>query len=985
MSDRSGRVSRVSRESKFKSLMRHRVKRILLVSSAYDSFVLDADGRLTDLIYDEYLELNLTSTPLVRRASTSAEALELLRKETIDLITIFKRVSDIDVMAFSLAVKEISPTTPITLLAYHENDLANISQQELRFSIDWVFAWTGDVRILLSMIKLVEDRLNVDRDTASVGVRVIILVEDSVKFYSSYLPLLYTEIMQQTRNLMSEGLNLDDKLLRMRARPKILLATTYEEACKMVDMYKDHLLGAITDARFEKDGELDGQAGLKLISAIRETHPDLPILMQSSELANKELALKEKVEFLYKNARDLHSSLRKFIKGNFGFGDFVFCLPDGTELARAGGFRTIENCLKTVDAESIRYHGSRNHFSNWLMARTEFDLAAKLRPLKVTEFSDAEEVRSYLVDMIREFRHRRQLGVITDFQRGPFDLAYDFVRIGGGSLGGKGRGLAFINALLSDSAIANHFEGVKITVPFSAVLGTEVFDVFMQTDDLLEFALDDNDDEDITARFLATPLPADISGDLETLLKHADFPLAVRSSSMLEDSHLEPFAGVYDTHMLVNNHPDLKVRQEQVEAAIKTVYASTFGRSAKVYHKQFGSRVEEEKMAVILQQVVGSRHGDLFYPTFSGVGQSYNYYSIHDAQPEEGVVYCALGLGKSIVEGMNCLRFSPVYPQKLWHFASTKEMLDNSQHEFYAIDFNDPNFHPQPGGDSGLIKLAITEAEKHGSLDQICSTYSPQDDRVHTGTRRQGIRIITFAPVLKGGVFPLAKVMKYLLEVGSDGLNCPIEMEFAVDLQPGSDTTQQFHFLQIRPLIQDDHSETVSIDDVDSDTMVLRSDMALGNMHLKHITDVVYVDPEKFDRSRTVEIAAELASLNAHLRESLRQYLLIGPGRWGTAERWLGIPVVWDGISFAKVIVEAAYGDFGPDPSFGTHFFQNLTTFQVGYLTVNEMAGNGFLRWAWLKGLTVKRRTEHAVHVVLPQPIDIRIDGRSGRGLITTE
>ncbi len=971
-----------SKFSKFDSLMHFRVKHILLVASMYDSFVLEEDGKLTDLIYSEYLELNLTITPHVKRASNAAEALDILRTQEIDLVIIFKRVADIDVVSFGRSVKTFNPEMPVVLLAYSDRELALLADRDLESAVDRVFMWTGDVKLFLSIIKLEEDRRNVDRDTELVGVRVIVLVEDSAKYYSSFLPLLYTEIMQQTRALMTEGLNISDKLLRMRARPKILLAHTYEQGWRLLEKYRHYLLGLISDFRFPKGGRLDEDAGLQLVRGIRGQISDLSVVMQSSDAGNQTVAWENRCGFVHKQSRTLNSDLDRIIKEYFGFGDFVFRLPDGAAIATATDFRSLERCLAEVADESIIYHGSRNHFSNWLMARTEFDLAARLRPRKVTEFKDAAAIRRYLIDTFKSFRHEKQRGVIADFSRRKFDLLSDFVRIGSGSLGGKGRGLAFINALLTRYKIHDRFEGVRIGVPLSVIIGTDVFDEFMDRNNLWAGALSDEADRTLVREFLRASLPRAVVNDLKAFLDVVDYPLAVRSSSMLEDSHLQPFAGVFDTHMLANSHADKSVRLQQLETAIKTVYSSTFSKRARHYHESVGNRVEEEKMGVIIQRAVGTRYGDAFYPTFAGVALSHNYYSIDGVKPDEGVVYVALGLGKTIVEGMNCLRFCPRYPRKVPQFATIKDMRDSSQKEFFAIDMSDPSVFPEPGGETGLVRLSVAAAEADGTLQAVCSTYSPDNDRVYTGCSRPGIRLVTFAPILKAGLFPLAEISDYLLNLGSVGLNCPVEIEFAVNLTPPPGKAKECAFLQIRPMIKDLQFQIVSVEGVTESRIVGRSEQALGNMRDDTIRDVLVVPPDRFDRSKTVEIAEQIGKFNDALRADGRHYLLIGPGRWGTRERWLGIPVSWDQISSARVIVEAAYGDFCPDPSFGTHFFHNLTSFHIGYLTINQSARNGFIDWEWLLKQPTLSETTHLRHLSLPESLEIRIDGRSGRAVI---
>ncbi|MFH1688380.1 MAG: PEP/pyruvate-binding domain-containing protein [bacterium] len=970
------------KRAKFDALMQFKARRILLVSSAYDSYVLEEDGQLTDLIYNEYLELNLSVTPHVKRAATANEAIQTVKAKDFDLVIVFKRVSDIDVAEFAYQVKQIRPDLPVIFLAYHQREIAVASEHEHASAIDHAFVWTGDVLIMLAIIKLVEDAVNVDADARLVGVRVIIVVEDNVKFYSSFLPLLYAEIMVQTRALMAEGLNITDKLSRMKARPKILLATTYEDGVRLFEKYRKYTLALITDFRYLKGGQRDDEAGLKLVQHVREFSDDLPILMESSDLDNANTAFANNVGFIHKRSPTLHEDIRQFIRSHFGFGDFVFTLPDGTVVATAQDFRAMEKVLETVDARSLVFHAQRNHFSNWLMARTEFDLAAQVRPRKVSEFGDVQKLRSYLIDTIRCFRHERQLGVVSDFSARQFDLESDFVRIGGGSLGGKGRGLAFINALFNKYDLTNQFKGVKLSVPHSVIVGTDVFDAFIRSNDLIDCALGIYSDQEITDRFLKATFPRRTQVDLLTLLGYVDYPLAVRSSSMLEDSHLEPAAGIYDTHMLINSHADIKVRQRQLIRAIKLIYASTFFGNARTYQETVGNRVEEEKMAVIIQQAVGSFHDEAFYPSFSGVALSYNYYSMDGIPPADGVVYVAMGLGKTIVDGLNCLRFSPTYPEKLPQFSTTKDMLKNSQHEFYAIGTANPGVLPQPGGEAGLLKLGLRDAERHDTISALCSTYSPDNDRVYDGCSREGARILTFAPILKHNQFPLSEIARYLLKLGSEGLNCPVEIEFAVNLFPASERPSEFHFLQVRPMIKDAVFETVSLDDIPGERVVIKSENALGNMADASIEDIVLVDPSKFDRRYTVAIAEQVGHLNQILKAGNRKFLLIGPGRWGTSERWLGVPVAWNQISNAKVIVEAAYGEFAPDPSFGTHFFHNLTSFRMGYLTVNAATGNGFLDWDWLLAQELANQTEFVKHFKLKQPIEILLDGREGSGLI---
>ncbi len=850
--------------------------------------------------------------------------------------------------------------------------------------IDQTFLWTGDVKILLSIIKLVEDCVNVEHDTKLVGVRVIIMVEDSSKFYSSYLPLLYNEIMGQTRALMVEGLNISHKILRNKARPKILLAQNYEQGLELFKKHRKYILAVISDFRFQINGKIDEIAGLKLVEQMKKDFPELPVLMQSSGEKNREVAEKHDLGFISKRSPKLHAELRNFIKSNFGFGDFIFLDPVSCKpLARISDFKAMEKIIRTIPEDSLFYHANRNHFSNWLMARTEFDLADMLRPKKASEFETVELLRDYLVSTFRNFRHANQRGEITDFSRRRFDAQSEFVRIGGGSLGGKGRGLAYVNALLSQYKLHDFFDNVRVNVPTSVILGTDVFDEFMERNNLMEFALASYPDEEIIAEFIKAKLPNEIITDLDALLGVIDYPIAVRSSSMLEDSHLQTFAGVYETHMLPNCDPSRRVRRKQLSRAIKSIYASTYLKNAKAYHDAANNRLEEEKMAVIIQKAVGNKFDNKFYPSFSGVALSYNYYSLENIEPEDGVVYVALGFGKTIVEGMNCLRSSPSYPNNLPQFSTVKDMLSNAQKEFFFLDVNPDNENVHIDSD-GLTKMNSKDAEADGTLDPICSTYSIENNRVYQGSSHDGVRIITFAPILKSKTFPLTGIVKFLLQLGSQGLNCPVEIEFAVELNKETGVPDEFNFLQIRPMIKEAQIEAVDLDAIDEERIIGRSDKTLGNFVRNNISDIIIVDPHKFDRAKTVTIASEVGKFNDLLLERETPFLLIGPGRWGTTERWLGIPTAWNQICGASVIMEAAYGDFAPDPSFGTHFFQNLTSFQTGYFTVNENAKNGFINFDYIMAQTLVDRSEHVCHIKLDKPLEIHIDGRIGSGVIAT-
>jgi hypothetical protein len=968
--------------ARFDSLMSYRVKDILIISSMYDSFILEEDGQLAQLISGKYIELNLSSAPHIRKCTTGKEALSILSEQHFDLVIVVRRLSDIEMVDFGHQARKIIPDLPIILLAFQEHEMAVVTSNGGQGVIDRTFIWNGDIRILLAIAKHIEDFRNVENDTRNVGVRVIILIEDSVRFYSSYLPLIYAEIVLQTQGLMIDGLNPSHKLLRMRARPKILLAHTFDEGMALFEKYQHYLLGVISDIKYPRQGHLDETAGLKFAHFIKEKLPDLPILLQSSEEANAAMAADSGVSFLNKQSPTLLNDLRSFILNNFGFGNFIFRLPDGTEIGRASDFHSMVECLKTIDERSLLFHGSRNHFSNWLMARTEFDLADTIRPRKVSEFKNGAELRKYLVETFENFRHERQLGVVTDFSRRRFDRQAEFVRIGDGSLGGKGRGLAFINSLLNRYNICDFYDGVSISVPPSAVIGTSVFDEFISKNNLYSYALGNHTDREIARAFAEGIFPAETSRDLEAYLEVVDYPLAVRSSSLLEDSYYQPFAGIYDTHMLPNCYTGKIGRLERLEMAIKYIYASAYFHNARNYIEATGNRIEEEKMAVVIQKAVGSRKGNFFYPTLSGIARSYNFYPLGDIKPEEGVAYLALGLGKTIVEGGNCLYFSPSRPGSLPQFAAPRDFLANSQKDFFAIDMSDPSVYPVPGGESGLVRLGLMQAEADGTISLVGSTYLPDDDRVQDGVSRNGVRVVTFAPILKAKLFPLDAIIRFLLHLGSTAMNCPVEIEFAADLATLPKKECHFSFLQIRPMAKDTHFQDISIDDIDRKRIICRSEQSLSNGRILDIYDIIFIKPENFDRTYMPQMAEQVGEFNRNFKSRNKPYLLIGPGRWGTSDRWLGIPVSWDQISSARVIVEAEYGDFVVTPSFGTHFFQNIISSNIGYLTVHAVDKNSFIDWSWLSHQKVSSETDYLRHVTLDNPIEVLIDGRIGRAII---
>ena len=966
--------------AKFDALMPFKVRNILLVSSLYDIYSLREDGQLANLVMSEYAELRLSSAPLIKRVGSGLNALEALEESSVDLIIVFRSLSDIDSLEFKKKVKKLHPEIPIVLLAFHHRELEQMRDRDEE-AYDEVFFWSGESRIFLTIIKIIEDKKNVEADTELIGVRVIILVENSVRYYSSFLPLIYTETLQQTSALLLESINSANRLLRMRARPKILLAKDFEEALSLFKRYKKYLLGVISDIQFSKNGKINETAGIQLAKLIRKSNADLPVLLQSSNDGLADKADKCEAGFINKRSPRLLSELGTFINRNFGFGDFVFKLSDGTELARAHNFTTMRDIVAEIDLQSLVYHAERNHFSNWMMARTEFDLAAKLRPRKVSEFETSEDVRRYLMQVLDDFLHERQVGVITDFVRDRCDGRADFLRIGEGSLGGKGRGLAFINNLIHSFSVYNAFPGTRISVPRSAVICTGAFDEFMENNDLTEFALGDHTDEEIIEAFSKAKIPPILVEDLKAYLAVTEFPLAVRSSSLLEDSHYQPFAGIYDTYFLPNNYHSMRGRIARLLAAIKLIYASVYCKNSKNYIEATGNRAEEEKMAVILQEIVGQNRDGYFYPVLSGLARSYNFYSIGHIKPEEGIAYVAVGLGKTVMEGENCLFFSPANPKVLPQFSGPADFLKNTQRDFFAVDMSKPAVFPKKGGKDGLVKLKMTESEAHGVLRFVGSTYSADNDRIYPGIARKGARIVTFDPILKSKIFPLDGILKYLLQLGTHAMNVPVEVEFAVEIHPEEDKPNEFRFLQIRPMLVDSSFEDIAVYEGDSDDVFCQSDQALSHGRIDDIQDIVFVKNEGFDRANMVHMAEQVAEYNKKFRDKSQPYLLLGPGRWGTSDRWLGIPTKWDQISSARVIIEADYGDFVVEPSFGTHFFQNLITFQIGYLTINSHSKNNFLDWDWLNSIKAVSETEHVRHVRLKRPLNILIDGRNGKAV----
>ncbi len=961
--------------------MRRRVRNIILVSSLYDSFILAQDGQLDELILTEFLNLDLRNVPDLTRVSTGAEALALLAGSTqYNLIITSAYVGDMNAIDLAKAVEATGSDVPVIALAYDVRDVSDFQQRPDVTALDRIYLWQGDVRILLAIVNDVEDRLNVAHDTGEMGVQAIILIEDNVRFYSSFLPTIYVELMRHSHRLAPEGINQSRRLMRVQARPKVLLCTGFEEAWEYFTTYQSEILGVISDIEFPRDGQLSVEAGVEFARKVRDAQPDVSIMLQSSVAANEAVARSVGAEFLLKGSPTLLHQLQSFMVDRFGFGTFVFRTPDGAKVDRARDLKELEAKLRTVPVESVAFHASRNHFSIWLKARTEFDLAHRLRPRKVTDFATVEDLRHHLANTIHEYRLSAKRTLVADFSRSAFDPVTSFYRLGGGSLGGKARGLAFVNQLLDEYRLRSQFPGVTVRVPRSIVLATDVFDRFVNQDGLLDFAIDSADDGEILGRFLDTPFPDDVVADLAVILTHLGYPLAVRSSSLLEDSQYQPFAGIYDTYMVPNNHADHAVRLRQLIDAIKRVYASTFSQHAKAYLRTTPYRLEEEKMAVILQRVVGRTHGDRFYPDMSGVARSHNFYPVKPMVSKDGIAAVALGFGETVVGGESCVRFCPRYPRHLVQFGSVQDAVRNSQRMFHAVDMAKGR---SAAGDGGTVTVehGLEVAEMDGTLALVGSTYSAENDAVYDGISRPGIRLVSFAPVLKHGQFPLAEILRALLDVGEQSTGAPVELEFAAGAS-GPDGGNEFAFLQLRPLALSREMVELEIGESDIRDALVHSSSVLGNGKLDDIRDLVVVDMHRFDRGRSQDVAEDVARFNSVLAGEGVPYGLIGVGRWGSRDPFLGIPVRWDQIAGARVIVEAGFHDFKVTASQGTHFFQNLTSANVGYFTANPEVGEGFVDWDWLTRQPALADTPFVRHLRFDRPITVKMDGRTNRGVI---
>ncbi|MBN2175829.1 MAG: phosphoenolpyruvate synthase [Bacteroidales bacterium] len=971
-------------DTSFSTLMKKRIYHVLLISSAYDAFMLEDDGRIDEQIFNEYVSLNLRYPPQFILANSAEEAIQKLSEESIDLVITMLSAEEADTFDLAKQIKIKYPSKPFVVLTPFSRKVTLKLNQDDLSAIDYIFSWLGNADILLAIIKLIEDKMNVEHDVKEVGVQVILLVEDSIRFYSSYLPNIYKIIFKQSLKFMTEGLNEHQKMLRMRGRPKILLATTFEEAIDFYEKYKHYMLGVITDLSYQRDGDMDKTAGIKLCQHIKKDDRFMPLLLQSSDAESEELAKETRVGFINKHSKTLSLELRNFIFEFFAFGDFVFINPEtGKEIMRAADLKSFQEILFRIPDESLEYHITRNHFSKWFRARALFPLADLIRDLRFQDFKNLDEVRKFMFDAIASFRMNKARGVIAEFYRESFDEYFTFTRIGEGSIGGKARGLAFLDSLIMRNKILDRYKDVIVTIPKTVVLCTDVFDEFMEENDLYRIALSEQlSDQQILDHFVAARLPFRIHEDLYTFISVIRNPIAVRSSSLLEDSHYQPFAGIYSTYMIPNIQDDERKMIEMLSDAVKSVYASAFFRDSKAYMSATANVIDEEKMAIVLQEVCGNRYGNRFYPTFSGVARSINFYPIEPEKPEDGIASVALGLGKYIVDGGLTLRFSPKYPKKILQLTSPEMALRETQRIFYALNLDTGSFSPSLDDGANLLKLRINEAEKDQSLNQIASTYDFDNEVLRDGVQYPGKKVITFTHILQHGVFPLADILDMALKIGQKEMNKPVEIEFAVNLSKKKNEPSIFNMLQIRPIVDNRETMLVDLEKIKKEDTIIYSQSALGNGVIQNLRDFVYVKPESFDPAKNSEIAHQVGKLNEKFIREKKNYILVGPGRWGSTDPWLGIPVKWPQISFARVIVESGLEHYRIDPSQGTHFFQNLTSFRVGYFTINPYINDGYYELNFLSKFEPVYEDEFLKHIQFDNPVEVRIDGRKNVGVI---
>lgn len=971
----------VFKDTAFANLMQKRIYNVLLIATKYDAFMLEDDGRVDEQIFNEYTSLSLSSPPRFTQVTSEAEAKEQLQSRNFELIICMPNMENRDIFSVAREIKHQYPQIPIVVLTPFSKEVSKRMAHEDLSAIDYVFSWLGNSELLLAIIKLLEDKMNAPFDTRSAGVQVILLVEDSIRFYSSALPHLFKFVLEQSQEFSKEALNNHQQTLRMRGRPKILLARTYEEALELYKRYRQNTLGIISDFSFVQCGQKNPMAGFQFANYVRNQDSTIPIILESSDSNNLQYAKQIDASFIDKNSKSYPQDLRKEIMGNFGFGDFIIQDPiSGEEVLRIHNLKDLQKCIFNIPEESLKFHLRRNHFSRFFYSRAMFPPAELLKKTDITDYKDIDEARNFIFRIIVEYRRMKNSGVVAIYQKDRFDEYSNFARIGNGSLGGKGRGLAFMGAMIKRHQ-GLFFENMNVEIPHTVVICTDVFDEFMETNNLYPIALQDTSDEFILEHFLRARLPDRLLSDIMAFFEVINGPIAIRSSSLLEDSHYQPFAGIYSTYMMPQlDNPDAMLNS--LKNAIKAVYASVFYHDSKSYMTATQNIIDQEKMAIVLQEVVGSRYGNRFYPTLSGVARSLNFYPIGDELPEEGIANIALGLGKYIVDGGVTLRFSPAHAHHILQTSTLDLALRETQTQFYALDMTDScNQGLQTNDDFNLLKLNVQEAERDNSLRHVASTYDPYDLTLNDGVYPGGRKVITFANILQNDTFPLAQALQQTLSIGQEEMGRPVEIEFALNIPSEPGEKASFYLLQIRPIV--DNKETIEEDLslIDHKETILTSIHALGQGVLNDIKDIIYVKTQSYHAQDNQLIAYEIEKMNRQF-ENDGGYILIGPGRWGSSDPWLGIPVKWPHISNARVIVEYGLKNYYVEPSQGTHFFQNLTSFGVGYFTIAPYRNDGFLDEDFLDKIPAVEETDHLRHIRLNNPILVKMDGKKSIGII---
>lgn len=965
----------------FVNLMMRRIYNVLIVANPYDAFMLEDDGRVEEKIYNEYVELGLRYPPTFTQVSTTEEAREVLRTMHIDLVICMPGNADNDAFSVAHDIKAEFPHMHCIVLTPFSHGITKRMENEDLSIFDYVFCWLGNTNLILSIIKLIEDKMNLEHDINEGGVQMILLVEDSIRFYSSILPNLYNYILAQSKRFATEALNRHSATLRMRGRPKVVLARNYEEAMALYERYSVNVLGVISDVRFPIHGEKDSEAGLKLMREIRQNDPYLPLILESSESENRAKAEAEGFRFVDKNSKKMSLDLRKILEEHFGFGDFIFRDPKTkAEIMRIHSLKELQDNIFKIPDDSMLYHISRNHMSRWLSARAIFPVSMFLKTVTWERLKDITAHREIIFDAIVQYRHMKNIGVVAVFDRMKFDAYSHFARIGEGSLGGKGRGLAFLDNIIKMHPEFNSLEGAKVQIPRTVVLCTDVFDQFMEQNNLYQIALSDASDDDILRHFLRAQLPDSLIADFFTFFEAVKSPIAIRSSSLLEDAHYQPFAGIYSTYM-IPYLDDKYAMLEMLACAIKGVYASVYYRDSKAYMTATSNVIDQEKMAVILQEVVGKQYDGRYYPNISGVLRSLNYYPIGDERAEDGIASLALGLGKYIVDGGQTLRVSPYHPHQVLQTSEMETALRETQTRFYALDTRHVGNDFKVDDGFNILNLKVKEAERDNSLNFIASTYDPYDQVIRDGLYEGGRKVISFAGVLQQNVFPLPELLQMSMRYGAEAMRRPVEIEFACNLN--ADRTGSLYLLQIRPIVDQKQMLDEDLAAIPDTDCLLRSHNSLGHGVTEDVTDVVYVKTDdRFSAADNPTIAREIEKLNKEYLDRGTNYVLVGPGRWGSSDSWLGIPVKWPHISAARVIVEVALKNYRVDPSQGTHFFQNLTSFGVGYFTIDENRNDGCFHKATLDAMPAVEETDHVRVVRFEKGLRIMMDGKKGEGVV---